>query len=260
MTEFVPGLVSVTFRQKTPEEVIVLAAQAGAIWLEWGGDIHVPPGDLAGAHTVGAMTREAGLVNAAYGSYYRVGAPPSPENDFAQTLASAKALGAPVIRVWAGQKSSADVGEAERGAILRDSQRICDMADMEDITVATEFHGGTLTDTVESTLKFIAETDRPNLRTLWQPLDSATPARRRWELEQLAPWLAHLHVYHGQPGNPGPLALGEAEWSACLKALMPLDRPIGMLLEFVQEAVPEQFLADAAVLRGWLDGRAITEE
>ncbi len=39
------GLVSVTFRQLSPEEIVRVAREAGLTVIEWGGDVHVPPGD-----------------------------------------------------------------------------------------------------------------------------------------------------------------------------------------------------------------------
>jgi 3-dehydroshikimate dehydratase len=42
-----PGLVSVTFRKLTPVEVAGLVKKGGLKSIEWGGDIHVPHGDLA---------------------------------------------------------------------------------------------------------------------------------------------------------------------------------------------------------------------
>ena len=88
------GLTSVTFRQKSVEEIIALAAQAGLSGIEWGGDVHVAPGDAASAAETARKTREAGLAVLSYGSYYRGGE----GEDFAPILASARALGAPVIR------------------------------------------------------------------------------------------------------------------------------------------------------------------
>ena len=65
-----PGLVSVTFRQLTPEGIIQLCMQTGLQTVEWGGDVHVPPGDVSRAAAVGELTRAAGLSITAYGSYY----------------------------------------------------------------------------------------------------------------------------------------------------------------------------------------------
>ena len=47
------GLTSVTFRRKTQEEIVALAAQAQLDGIEWGGDVHVPPGDLPAAKAAG---------------------------------------------------------------------------------------------------------------------------------------------------------------------------------------------------------------
>ena len=103
-----PGLVSVTFRQLSPEGIIDLCASSGLQAIEWG-DVYVPPGDDRVASRVGEMTRRAGLSVAAYGSYYRLAA--SEASPFEEVLASAEAMGAPAIRVWAGNRGSADTDE-----------------------------------------------------------------------------------------------------------------------------------------------------
>ena len=67
------GLVSITFRRLSPREIVKLVKKSGLEGIEWGGDVHVPHGDLSVAREVATMTQEEGLVVAAYGSYYRVG-------------------------------------------------------------------------------------------------------------------------------------------------------------------------------------------
>ncbi len=84
-----------------------LARRAGLAGIEWGGDVHVKPGDEAEALRVGSLTRNAGLQVSSYGSYFRLCAQEEPETAFAPVLASARALGAPLIRVWAGERDSA---------------------------------------------------------------------------------------------------------------------------------------------------------
>jgi sugar phosphate isomerase/epimerase len=98
-----PGICSITFRRKSPEEVIALMCDAGLDGIEWGSDIHVLLNDLKNAGRVGQLTRDAGLSVAGYGSYYfafdKEGEAPS---DFSPVLDAAAALGAPVIRIWGG--------------------------------------------------------------------------------------------------------------------------------------------------------------
>jgi len=115
----VPGLVSITFREFTPEKIISLCQANNLHAIEWGGDIHVPHGDLDVARQVGDQTREAGLSVSAYGSYYRLASSEGP--GFSQVLASAVSLGSPVIRVWAGGRSSADADPSYRLDVREDA-------------------------------------------------------------------------------------------------------------------------------------------
>jgi len=64
--------------------------------IEWGGDVHVPTGDLAGAREVAARCGDAGIAVEAYGSYFRA------SGEFGPVLETAVALGAPRVRVRAG--------------------------------------------------------------------------------------------------------------------------------------------------------------
>ena len=50
------GLVSVTFRQLPADEVVAVAAKAGLAAIEWGGDVHVPLGNLVTAKLVKSMS------------------------------------------------------------------------------------------------------------------------------------------------------------------------------------------------------------
>ena len=88
MAQVKTGLVSVTFRQKSVEEIAALTAEAGLSGVEWGGDVHVPPGDREAARRAARLTRQAGLEVLSYGSYYRC----QPGEDFTPVLESALAL------------------------------------------------------------------------------------------------------------------------------------------------------------------------
>src|SRR5690554_991382 len=102
MSTIKPGLVSITFRQKQPQEIIRLCEVSQLQGIEWGGDVHVPQGNLAKARQVRRWCDDAGLQIVAYGSYYRTSYSEA-EMPFAQVLETAKELGAPLIRAWAGK-------------------------------------------------------------------------------------------------------------------------------------------------------------
>ena len=139
-----------------------LARRAGLDAVEWGGDIHVPPGNAQAARAALHCTRENGLTVSAYGSYYRAGA----EEDFGPVLETALSLGCRVIRVWAGRQGSALCTQEERRAVTACLARAAERAAQAGCVVATEYHADTLTDTLASALALLGEA--PGLRTLWQ--------------------------------------------------------------------------------------------
>jgi hypothetical protein len=237
----VPGLVSVTFRQLTPEDVVALAVEHGIAAIEWGGDVHVPTGDLAVAKEVAGRCADAGVAVEAYGSYYRA------SGDFGPVLDTALALRAPRIRVWAGERGS--VEETDRAAVVDDLRRVADVAAGEGVELAVEYHANTLTDTLPSALDLFAEV--PALRPYWQPpvgsgLDDALAA-----VPALSPVAAHVFSWD-ETGGRLPLAARAGLWQPVLAELAALPGTRHALLEFVRDDDPAAFAEDAATLRGWL--------
>lgn len=249
---FLPGLVSITFRQLTPRQIVDLVAQAGAVGIEWGGDVHVPPGDVARASEVAKMTRDAGLQVAAYGSYYRCKA--DANDPFEKVLDSAVALGAKNIRVWAGTWDSDKVTPDDRTKVVEDIRRICTLAQQANVKIVTEWHGGTLTDTGTSARQLFAEVNHPNLWTYWQPRTAKSFDLSWSEMDVALPKLAGIHVFSWSPADATKLALaeGETEWKKYLPRLTS-SQVMFALIEFVKGNAPEQFLEDAKVLRRWLE-------
>ncbi len=259
-----PGLVSITFRGMTPARIVDLVARAGLEGIEWGGDVHVPHGDLATAKEVRKLTREAGLAVAAYGSYYHSAESEDEGLSFAKVLDTATDLGAPTVRVWAGGRGSAEADEAYRSRVAGDLRRVGQLAGDAGVIVACEYHGGTLTDTNESAQALMREVAHPNVRLYWQPTVGKGVDYCRDGLAASLPHLANLHVFHWRLSEGGhdqrPLAEGEGEWLEYLRlaSSAPVRSQTGgaderwALLEFVRGESPEQFLEDAATLRRWL--------
>jgi 3-dehydroshikimate dehydratase len=251
-----PGLVSVTFRSLGPEEIIRLAGQGGVESIEWGGDVHVPAGETNRAREVGRWTREAGLMVSAYGSYYRLGGGGSEAAPFERVLASAAALAAPTIRVWAGHKGSADCSPQERREIIDDALSVAEMAARAGITISLEYHDGTLTDTQASVRLLLKELTHPNIEFLWQPSHGEPVEACAGRLLDVLPRLRNVHVFHWWPTHRErlPLAEGEARWGVYIDIVRETGRPVDFLLEFVAHDSPGQFMADAATLRRLLSG------
>lgn len=240
------GLTSVTFRALDAGDIIALCARTGVRGIEWGGDVHVPPDDIANAAVVERQTRAAGLRVLSYGSYYRL----NTGGQFAPVLRAAQALGAPRVRIWAGERGSAqadgDYGDAA-AAELRD---ICAQAAPAGITVALEYHRNTLTDTADSALALLQAAGSGNLRTYWQPNPDLTLEQQLGELRLLGEWVDAVHVFQWQRGNLRcQLEEGEAAWQTYLELL---GQHRDYILEFVRDDAPEQFRRDAATLARWL--------
>jgi len=109
----VPALCSVTFRALAPEEIVALAAEADLVAIEWGGDVHVLPGDLDRARAVRALTERHGLRVSSYGSYLQP--PRDPPAVVAAALATAAAL------FWLPSKHSSNRQKTIRRISFRSS-------------------------------------------------------------------------------------------------------------------------------------------
>lgn len=247
------GLLSVTFRQLTAERIIELVKEAGLDSIEWGGDIHVPHGDVERAKEVRRMCEAAGITIAAYGSYYRTGVENEQVGPFEKVLETAVALGAPLVRVWAGNKGSQEADEQMRARVIEDSRAIAEMASKVGVTVCYEYHGNTLTDTNESATRLLAEVDHANMKSMWQPPVGISFEERLQGLEDIKPWITNMHVFYWIGTDRQPLIDGKHEWETYLKHLAALDGEHYALLEFVKENDPEQFLRDAATLKNWVE-------
>jgi 3-dehydroshikimate dehydratase len=258
------GLVSITFRKLSARTIIDLVTRADLASIEWGGDVHVPHGEIRLAREVAQMTQEAGLLVAAYGSYYRVGVSEADGVAFERVLESAITLGAPTVRVWAGNRGSAEADENYRAAVIGDARRIAVLAHATGITVSFEYHRNTLTDTNASAHRLLEEVGHPNVRAYWQPPVAMSSAECLKGLEAISDYLSNAHVFEWAAttataaADRRPLAEGAGVWRQYLERIAATDRDHFALLEFVRADAPEQFLADACTLNAWLaelDGR-----
>ena len=252
MNAFRPALCSVTFRDLSPEGVVRLAAGAGLAAIEWGGDVHVPPGAIETARRVGALTRDAGLAVSSYGSY--VVAPDTRPDAAATAFETALALGTRHVRIWPGtrNRASADYTPPERAAAVASIAAIAARAADAGMTIGLEYHPGSLTDRPASAAPLLAEVGADNAFLYWQPAPGQSRADSLAELAIVGGDVGHLHVFAwDETRQRYPLADQADDWAAILTAV-PAGRwtaPRYAMLEFVRGDDPDQFTEDAAVLR-----------
>lgn len=192
-----PGLCSVALRHLDPAQVIDCAVAGGAKGIEWEARKHVPPGDLDSARRVGQLCRSAGLAIPSYGTYVTAGADEARE-EFAACLASAEALGAPLLRIWTERTTGLEPGAARTALLSRvvsDLIDFCDLAAPRGLHLSLEFHPGTFTHTAAETLDLLQRVGRDNLLTHWQPDYGQPIAEATGALRSVLPLLSHLHVF-----------------------------------------------------------------
>ncbi len=242
------GLVSVSFRSLSPEQILCRLEGTGLTSIEWGGDIHVPAGDIVTARSVRDLTAAAHLRTFSYGSYYRTGA--SDPADFVRVLASAEALDTDIIRIWAYTKSRAALDDEQYARVVADTRRICDMA--PHMTLCTECHHGTLTEDPEATLAFLADVGRDNLKTYWQPNQFRPFKDNLASAALLAPHCRGVHVFDWSANARFPLAHGREPWRHYIDTIKFFSPGAEFLLEFMHDDRPESLPDAAATLCGWL--------
>lgn len=242
------GLCSVTLRHLPPGDVVEVCVDAGLGRIEWGADVHAPPSDLAAVAGVRELTAAAGLTVASYGSYWRAGV--SPVSDLAPVVAAAATLGAPRVRVWAGELGTDAADEATWDTVVGSLREGCVIARDHGIQLALEFHPNTLTDSVDTALELLDRVGDDALRTYWQPrLDEETGPSSEG-LRRLLPVLAGIHVFSWWPAA-NRLRLRERSdlWSAVADLLIAEAEPCDLLLEFVPDDDQTLVGEEAATLR-----------
>ncbi|MEP6625480.1 MAG: TIM barrel protein [Acidimicrobiia bacterium] len=244
-----PGLCSVTLRTATLDEVARVAAECGLVAIEWGADVHVPPGDVAAIARAAAATAAAGCRVASYGSYLFAAGIPTP-SAVMTALDTAVGLGAPNVRVWAG--FGINPGHDDYGALIDALAECGAEAEVRGLRLGLEFHGGTPTATVAGTLALLDAVDRPNLFTYWQPpywRAPTTPESDADEVRALGSRLSHLHVYEWVGfEDRRPLTEGAARWEAVFAAVSDRVPDRVAFLEFVPGDDPEALRCDATTL------------
>ena len=241
------GMCSVTFRNKSAEEIIALAKRNGLEYVEWGGDVHVPAGDFSAAEKVRMLCKNAGIKISSYGSYYRFDG----FDDFVTVSKTAKILGAETIRVWAGSKNSKDFSLKEFADLIDEVKKCADYAAANGQTIAFEYHHGTYCDNALSALKLLREADRDNVKTYWQPMYwlNASEEERfvadKLSIEALKDKIVNVHVYCWKNASDRrALSEGSEQWREYL-ALLPCGN---CYLEFVKDDAPDRLEKDAAEL------------
>lgn len=243
LADLTPGICSVTLRSHGIDDVVRISSSAGLAGIEWGTDVHVS--DAGSAAHAKEATLAAGLSVLSLGSYYRCGS----FGDFGRTLDLATALSAPRIRVWAGELGSAEGTADHWDAVVEDTRRIADSAAERGIAVAFEYHGNTLTDSSATTLDLLNRVNHANVGTYWQPAVGLSDKQALESLHEVLPHLVGVHCFSwGPEAERFPLRNRKLLWQTVTDVLRGNGKDMDIMMEFVQDDLPDNVLNDAAFL------------
>nr|MBQ4319731.1 TIM barrel protein [Clostridia bacterium] len=242
------GIVSLTQKLISVDELIELAKKSGLTGVEWSSNCHVPEDDLDFVASVKEKCDKAGLRLFSDGSFYRAGQ----GMESTQLLKAAKTLGAPNIRIWAGSKGSAAVEEDERAEWTKELTAFVDEAAEYGLTVSFEYHNNTLTDDADSAIRLIKEIDRPNVYLYWQPNQFKDVDFNTAALTKILPYVTNVHTFCWVDRARHPLADGIAAWNEYIRILKTTGRDHALLMEFVADDLYDNVIRDAETLNKML--------
>ena len=134
------GMTSFTLRNENPENVLLYAKEAGVQGIEWGVGEHVNLEELKTADEIKALSEKYQMKIFSLGAYCRMDNP----EDALKNVEAAKRLGAPIIRVWAGNKALEKCDEDYINTIVENTKNMADEAGKYGIKIGFEFHHSTL--------------------------------------------------------------------------------------------------------------------
>jgi len=238
------GLVSVSFRQHSPKEILEAAKAAGLSCIEWGSDVHAPCDDTARLMEIAELQKERGIVCSSYGTYFCL--TETPIEELESYIQAAKILGTNVLRLWCGRKSGKDMADAEKNDLFEVCKRAAEIAKAADVTLCMECHKKTFTENPDDAVRLMEAIHSPHFRTYWQPFQWQEPRENVINATKIANFAEHIHVFNWKGERKLPLADAVGEWREYIKAF---SVPRTLLLEFMPEGTLEELTCEADALR-----------
>lgn len=235
------GLVSVSFREYSPRQILEAMQKCGLSRVEWGSDVHCPPEKAA---LIGALQREYGISCCAYGTYFRLGV--TPIDQLQSYIDGAKQLGTSVLRLWCGDQNSEDHTPSQRQALFAQCKEAARIAEANGVTLCLECHNKTYTNRKEAALALMEAVDSQAFRMYWQPNQFRSEEENISYARLLAPYTVNIHVFNWQGREKYPLAEAADIWKRYLGCF---DGRQNLLLEFMPDGRLESLAAEAKALK-----------
>ena len=249
MSAYNLGLVSVSFRKHTPEEILAAVKSAGLSCIEWGSDIHAPCKDTDRLQKIAALQKEYGITCSSYGTYFRLGV--TPLSELADYIAAAGILGTSILRLWGGTKKGADMSPGELEDFTDTCRKAAAMAEEAGVILCLECHMLSITETPDYAVALMEAVNSPAFRMYWQPFQWLDTEGSLSVAKAYAPYAEHIHVFNWHGSAKYPLADGAEDWKRYLTVF---TTPRTLLLEFMPDDRIESLPTEARALRAIIGG------
>ena len=239
------GFTSTSLRNYTVEQVVDTAVKSNAEIIEWGSDKHILT--LTDAEKAGSLCRENGIDVKSFGTYYRIGS--SDIDQWKELCEKAKLLGSTVLRTWLGFKGSAVTNDRDYALLINDAVTVCDVAAEYGLTVSNECHPNTFNDTTLSSLKFISDVNRSNLKTYYQSWYREESSDKE-KLYKTIEHVTDVHLSFSELIKFQAFRKKDREYiTKIISWLNDLDFSGNILIEFTKHNSPEDMITDIDKLR-----------
>ncbi len=230
MGNFKCGLVSISFRNHTSEELVKAVSEAGLDAIEWGSDVHAPYADIEKLENIVNLQKEYNVECSSYGTYFYLG-----RDDIAllpEYIKAAKILGTDILRLWCGVKGSESYTDEEKEELFEICRKASKIAEKENVRFCMECHAGTYPDTPESAVELMKAVNSPNFKMFWQPNQHQSVEYNEDFAKKVLPFAENVHVFYWEGIERFPLEKGKEDWR---KYLDILGGKRYLLLEFLYD-------------------------
>lgn len=194
------GMTSLTFRNQEIPTVFEHAKKAGIQGIEWGvSENHIRLCDDKSIDLVKCLSKKYDIEIWSLGSYCDM----TDFNAGIKILNTAQKLGAPIIRLWAGNKGSDVCSEDEYQLIVNNTKKLADMAEKSSIQLCFEYHPYTLTDGAAEAVQLVEQIHKDNVGLYWQPQGQLSYEQNKEAFEKVKPYVLkniHLNNYSEATG------------------------------------------------------------
>ena len=152
-------------------------------------------------------------------------------------LVYAKLLGATVVKIFVGTRSSTAITDKEYERSVEFIKETTSRAEALDLTITGETHQKTLFDTVESCKRFIGDVNSSRFKICYQPYDLRHTEHAINDYERLATDVIHVHYQGRQGSSMELLENSDLDYRKLTQALANRSFRGFICIEFTKESV-----------------------